>query len=294
MIKIRIFSSFSENPQTKYTMERVFQSHLIPEYNVRFQITDGDDFTHVLILNVAMPDNIEHIPKENVIGLAYEPPFFLGLSPEFVEYARKYIGKYYIGEKYHLQEPFIEHYAYMWHCNILDYIPIKNARNIMSIIISNKTGAPGHKYRHDIVEVILKTNLPIDIYGNGCKMYQSTGDSRIKGEFTEHEPYESYSFHIAIENYQTNHYFSEKIVNSLLCSTIPIYLGCRNIDHYFPGNIIPLSSNLSEDISLLRSILQNPAKYQKSIDVSSVKNTTNLLLNIEKLFLSHQYVPISK
>jgi len=286
-MKIRIFSSFSDSFHAKITTERVFQSHLIPGYNERFQITDGDDFTHVLILNVAMPPNIEHIPKENVVGLAYEPPYFLGLSPEFVEYARKYIGKYYIGEKYHLQEPFIEHYSYMWHCNPLDSIPIKNGRNnnIMSIIISHKTGAPGHKYRHDIVNVILKTNLPIDIYGNGCKMYQHLRDERIRGEFTEHEPYIPYEFHIAIENYQTNHYFSEKIVNPLLCSTVPIYLGCRNIAHYFPDNTIPLSGNLSEDISLLRSILRNPSKYKKSIDVSSVKNTTNLLLNVENLFL---------
>ena len=283
-MQIRIFSSFSDSTHAKITAERVFQSDLIPGYKDRFQLTDGDDYTHVLILNVAMP-NIEHIPKENVIGLAYEPPYFLGLSQDFVTYAQKYIGKYFIGEKYDLPSPFIEHYSYMWHCSPLDYIPIKNARNIISIIISGKQSAPGHKYRHDIVNSILKTNLPIDIYGNGCKVYQHLRDDRIKGEFTEYEPYTAYDFHIAIENFQTNDYFSEKIVNALLCSAIPIYLGCRNIDHYFPNSSLPLSGNLSEDISLLRVILQNPAKYKKIIDVSSVKTTTNLLLNVENLFL---------
>lgn len=283
-MQIRIFSSFSDSTHAKITAERVFQSHLIPGYKDRFQLTDGDDYTHVLIFNVAMP-NIEHIPKENVIGLAYEPPYFLGLSQEFVTYAQKYIGKYFIGDKYDLPLPFIEHYSYMWHCTPLDNIPMKNARNIMSIIISNKKGAPGHKYRHDIVDVILKTDLPIDIYGNGCQAYQHLRDERIKGEFTEYEPYLAYDFHIAIENFQTNHYFSEKIVNALLCSTIPIYLGCKNIHHYFPNSTLPLSGNLSEAVSLLRAILRDPAKYKRSIDISSIKTTTNLLSNVENLFL---------
>ena len=282
-MKIRIFSSFCESEGAKTTIERVFQSHLIPKYNTDFTITDGEDYTHVIILNVAMPE-IEHIPKERVIGLAYEPPYYLGLSPTFVEYAQKYIGKYYLGDIHDLPKPFVEHYAYMWHCNPLNEIPMKHPNFIMSIIISHKQNAPGHKYRHDLVKAILNTNLPIHIYGNGCNLYKNTNDSRFKGEFKEHEPYNSYDFHIAIENYQTNHYFSEKIVNSLLCSAVPIYLGSRKINEYFPNSVISMNGILSEDVGLLRAIFRNPSYYKKKIDVSSVKKTTNLLLNIENIF----------
>ena len=34
--------------------------------------------------------------------------------------------------------------------------------------------------------------------------------SQLKGDFVNHEPYLDYNFHIAIENIQSNHYFSEK------------------------------------------------------------------------------------
>jgi len=272
---LRIFSSFCESIAAKHTIERVF-----PNYN-NVKITGGNDYTHVLLFNTAMPE-ISHIPKERVVGLAFEPPFYLGLSAEFVEYAQKYIGKYYIGEIYDLPKPFIEGYTYMWHCNLLKEIPVKTG--IMSIMVSNKQIAPGHKYRHGLVKLILNSNLPIDIYGNGCGIYSYTNDSRLKGEFTEHEPYESYDFHIAIENYETNHYFSEKVTNPLLCSAVPIYLGCRNIDSYFPKMVITMSGNISEDIALLHKIIYNPDKYKNPIDVSFVEKRTNVLLHLDEIF----------
>lgn len=286
-MKIRIFGELNNSKIYMNIYERVFEINKIINSNnssIKFTLTDREDYTHVIILNTYMP-NIYHIPKENVIGLAYEPPKFLNITPEFIIYAQKHIGKYFIGDKNDLPLPFIEHYSYLWHATPLSYIPLKNPNKIMSIIISYKTeNAPGYKYRHELIKEILNTNLPIDIYGNGCKLYQDYKDIRIKGEFKNIEPYESYDYHIAIENFQTNHYFSEKIINSLLCSTIPIYLGCRNIETYFPENVISLSGNISEDMLLLKSICDNPSKYKKNIDLSLIKKKTNLLLNIESLF----------
>jgi hypothetical protein len=280
-MKIRIFSNFCESKHAINVIERIYESKLISSYGKDLSFTNTDDYTHVIIYNTAMP-KID-IPKERVIGLAFEPITFLGLNDTFIEYAKQYIGKYFIGDTFHLPKPFLEYYSYMWHCTPLNYIPIKH--NKMSIMISVKNYAPGHIYRHDLVTSILKTNLPIDIYGNGCVLYEKYQDTRVKGKFEELEPYETYQFHIAIENYQSNHYFSEKIVNPLLCSTIPIYLGCKNIDHYFPGNILTLSGDMEEDMNLLEDILLNSSIYMKKIDVSLIKKKTNLLLNLNDLFM---------
>lgn len=280
-MKIRIFSSFCESTDAKETFERVCDSKMIAGYRTRFTLTDQEDYTHVIIMNIAMP-NIEHIPKERVIGLAFEPPLYLQLTTEFVEYAKKYIGKYFIGQKYDLPEPFVEHIAYLWHCPPLSYIPVKN--NIMSIMISRKTHAPGHKYRHELMKAILKTRLPIDIYGNGCAVYLFSMDNRFKGGFKEYEPYENYKFHIAIENFETNEYFSEKIMNPLLCSCVPVYLGCKNIENYFPGQVIRLTGNLMDDLRIITDIVRNPEQYKKHIDLNSVKHKINLLRNIETIF----------
>jgi hypothetical protein len=248
---------------------------------------------------------LKNIPKENVIGLAYEPPIFLGLSLEFVEYAQKYISKYYMGNKYDLPEPFEEGYAYMSFTLPPSYLPPKN-NNTMSIMVSKKGTAPGHKYRHLLVQRILSTNLPIDIYGNGCDYYkefiannsenlnQSDSifsflprhriDKRIKGEFVDIEPYSTYDFHICVENFKTSHYFSEKIINPLLCSTTPIYWGCENIESYFPGNTIILSGSVDTDMEIIKNVLLNPSKYKKQIDVDFIKNEMNLLKNLDKVF----------
>jgi hypothetical protein len=110
------------------------------------------------------------------------------------------------------------------------------------------------------------------------------GDNRVKGKFTELEPYENYEFHICIENFETNHYFSEKIMNSLLCSTTPIYMGCRNIKKYFPENVIVLSGDLYSDMELLQKIVDNPGKYKRKINVQTVKDKVSLLKNIKLLF----------
>jgi hypothetical protein len=271
--------------------------------------TCDDDYTHVIIVNTAMPV-LKDIPKENVIGLAYEPPFFLGLSMDFIEYAQKYIGKYYIGNTFDLPAPFTESNAYLIHTTPLSYVPIK--QNIMSIMVSKKSTAPGHKYRHFLVQRILSMKLPIDIYGNGCDCYKNLNindsklsmntnmnmlydksfsfllnnkiDSRIKGNFVDIEPYESYDFHIGIENFKTSHYFSEKIINPLLCSTTPVYWGCENITSYFPDNVIVLSGNIENDINIIQNILRNPSQYKCNIDADAIQNKMNLLQNLDKVF----------
>ena len=277
---IKIFSSFGTSEGAKEACERVFESSNINGYGQSFSITADDNYTHAIILNTAMPKL--KIPPQNVIGLAFEPLQFLNISHQFVDYAIKHIGKYLIGDKHNLPLPFVEHYAYMWHITPLKYIPIKN--KLGSIMISEKEFAPGHSYRHQLVRQILGSSLPFDIYGRGCQLYNN--DSRLKGTFTDYEPYENYSFHICIENFETNHYFSEKITNTLLCGTTPIYLGCRNIDKYFPEHVIHLSGKINNDMRLLSDIAINPHHYKKNIDINFIKGKTNLLNNIYKLFLT--------
>jgi len=287
-IRIKIFSSFCDSNQAKTTFEKICESQSIDFYGADkdMYIVDADstEFSHVIIINTAMPEIPATIPKSNVIGLAFEPPFYLGMTIAFVEYASKYIGRYFIGNSAGLPPPFVEHYSYMWHMPILHHIPTKT--NWCSLIFSDKKHAPGHKYRHEMVKSILRTKLPIDIYGRGCKYFAYLGDSRIKGEFQETEPYESYMFHVCIENFQTNEYFSEKIINPLLSSTIPIYWGCHHIESHFPDMVIRLTGNSMNDIGLLRSCFNNPFAFRKQIPVEYVKEKINFLRNIRPLLQS--------
>ena len=287
-IRLRFFSSFCDGDTCKMHYEKDFESELLDYYgpDKKLYITNEDDYTHAVILNTAMPQLKPDIPKENVIGLAFEPLYFLVLTDEFIEYAKKNISQYFIGDKKHLPDPFIEGCAYMWHTVPLKNLPEKN--RLMSIMISEKGFAPGHKYRYDLVNTILHNGLPIDVYGRGCvnfrKKMNKNIDPRLKGEFTDKEPYENYFFHICIENFQSNEYFSEKILNPLLCSTTPIYLGCHNIKKYFDNEVICLTGDLTTDMNLLVNILKEPRKYYQRPVIEKIKETTNFLRNVNKVF----------
>ena len=291
-IRIRCFASFTTSSAMKTSYERFFSDNESKSKNAGYKLygkdknyvfTVGDDYTHVFIFNTAMPD-ISHIPKENVIGFAHEPIEFLQLTQPFVDYAHKHISKYFIGDKKNLPPPFIEGPCFLdcYEIPLTTYISTYKPK-FMSIMISQKDFAPGHIYRHTLVKEILKTRLPIDIYGRGCGFYSLLQDSRIKGDFKKYELYDGYQFNICIENFETNHYFSEKIMNPLLMNITPIYLGCKNIASYFPNMYWTLSGDVQKDIELFHDIFYNPAKYIIDIPTEKVNEKVDLILNLPKL-----------
>jgi hypothetical protein len=277
---IKIFSDYSTTDkitEAYIVMDRLFFDK---NYNITYRFTDDEDYTHAIIVNKAMPEL--KVSKENVIGLAHEPPEFLGLIPcnnrdnNFINYVNKYVGKYYIGEKYDLPDEFVEGNGYICHCSLPKSIISKN--KLMSIMISQKLFTTGHNYRHSLVNVILQYNLPIDIYGRGCYMYEK--NELLKGEFNGDEHIENYLFHISIENTIHPHYFSEKIKNPLLNGTNVLYLGCTNIFNYLPNDgIYLLNGNIQDDINLIIDVLNNWQKYYKHIDRENISN----ILSITKL-----------
>jgi hypothetical protein len=287
-MKIRFFCGFADSKGCKDVYERLCQTSLIKEYgeNNEIYLTNEEDYTHAIIMSTAMPPL--KIPKERVIGLAFEPPQFLGITRTFIEYAQRHIGKYFIGQLYGLPSPpFIEDYSYMWHVTpIYDTVPSKT--KFMSIICSEKMNAPGHKYRHQLVAEILKMDLPIDIYGRGAIYYTQPGikdDPRICGKFDDYEPYTDYQYTIAIENYQTAAYISEKLTNPLLCGTNTLYWGAKNAQDKFGDQVLQiLSGDLQKDMDLIRKICVNrePATL---VDISQIKDKMNLIRNIKRLFI---------
>ena len=111
MIKIRIFTDFHRENEFTDNIYNLYTKY-DDEHNNKYCFTNDDDYTHVILINCPMP-NISHIPKENVIGLAFEPYHFLQNIKLYHHYAQKFISKYYIGDKYDLQEPFVEGYGYI-------------------------------------------------------------------------------------------------------------------------------------------------------------------------------------
>jgi len=278
--RIRIFSSFCDCASTKAVYERLCETDLMDNYGPDKEIYivgPFEPYTHAIIMNTPIVD--VKVPKENVVGLAFEPPEFLALAnnTSFMAFAKEYIHKYLVGSADGLPAPFKAGYSFMWHITPPRTIPQKD--RMMSIMVSDKSQAPGHKYRHALVQSILNSRLPIDIYGRGCKFYAN--DNRLRGQFNDNEPYEKYHFHICIENFQTPHYISEKYTNAILWGTTPIYWGATEAD---PEITIALSGNIQKDMELLTTILYEPIKYRRFFSQSEVRPKINLLRNLDELF----------
>ena len=177
----------------------------------------------------------------------------------------------------------------MWFANPKREIEIREKKNILSIIVSEKKFAPGHQYRHQLVEAIIQNQLPIDIYGRGAHLYKNhdgynkNNNNHIKGEFHNESPYQNYLFSVCIENFSHPHYFSEKIMSPIMHNCMPVYWGCKNILYYF-DEVILLTGDVKTDIHLLIEILRNPMKYYKPTYTDKNKKQINLIDHVETLF----------
>lgn len=261
-IKVRFFGDYG--PFNSKVLESIYNRS-----DSEINLVNDDSYTHVVIVNKAMPD-ISHIPKENVIGVAFEPYEFLFMNQEFINYAKKYISRYFIGSSHDLPPPFEEHYTFQFHnwANTT-YLNYENKPNIISLMISNKAFLEGHRYRYTLAEEIIKQNIPVDILGRGADILKNyyPNCKYIKSSFKEDsELYKNYKYTIAIENTTSNKYISEKLTNAYVHNTIPIYLGAKYVDEIFGNNCcIKLSGNLTNDIDLIKKIVTNPDEYK--IDV---------------------------
>ena len=293
-IRIRFFSDFCSSENCKEEYEEKCRTNRMENYgpDKRLYITLSQTYTHAILLNCPIVSDIS-VPPERVLGLAFEPIPYLRLSYDFIRFAEKCVGQYYIGHMHpNLTSTFFkEHHGYMWHVPHPQIPPSleekyysseTNQRNKISIIVSHKMKAPGNAYRHKLATFILINNLPIDIWGNGTEIHSRRFPhcKNIKGPFKDKEPYESYSLSICIENYRHPHYFSEKITNCLVYNTTPIYLGCIEIDTYFPGQVIHLTGDLKYDTGLLVHISKNPSTYIREIKHHENDNVLNLLKNL--------------
>ena len=105
--------------------------------------------------------------------------------------------------------------------------PEKTAQ--LSTITSNQDWLEGHRRRYHFVSELRKT-LEFDWFGRGVRPLEDKWDGLAP-----------YRYSLAIENFSSDYYWTEKLIDCFLCWTIPIYYGCPRLDRYFPADsFIPI------------------------------------------------------
>jgi hypothetical protein len=88
----------------------------------------------------------------------------------------------------------------------------------VSLIASNRRDLEGHKLRHAVAEA----TDGVTLMGRAYAPFEH-----------KHEGLAPFRFSVVIENIRAQGYFSEKLVDALLCETVPIYWGAPDVADYF-------------------------------------------------------------
>ena len=128
-------------------------------------------------------------------------------------------------------------------CTISNPIENPNKTKLVSLIASDKNSLDGHKLRHQVVEEIKKNDFKVDVMGRKYRPIRDTSEGLV-----------NYRFSVVIENSKQKSYFTEKLIDALICETIPIYWGAPNIGNFFDEDGIIQCSSLGDILNALDSI----------------------------------------
>jgi hypothetical protein len=163
-----------------------------------------------------------------------------------------------------------------WHVN-KTYDELKALRpgqkaDRISWVTSNQNKCEEHQVRLDFVDFLKSKNVDFDLFGRG---FQPIAD-KFDGIFP-------YKYSIAAENYISDDYFTEKIIDPFLSYTMPIYYGCRNIEKYFPKEamIIVDLRKQEEAYHIIMKAIENKA-WEKNLD--AITAARNLVLDKYQFF----------
>tara|TARA_Y100000996_G_scaffold43848_1_gene30348 strand:+ start:214 stop:1089 length:876 start_codon:yes stop_codon:yes gene_type:complete len=164
-----------------------------------------------------------------------------------------------------------------------DYIKIYKKTKICSMISSSKSFLAGHKLRLEVMEYVNKNYPIIDLFGNNFIELKraETGNPRCKSN-GKINGLKNYMFSIVMENCYHDYDFTEKIIDSFLSGTIPIYRGCPSIYKYFNINGILTFNTLDELVNILNNLSEN--KYNDMYEYvqenfNKAQNYKNFTLN---------------
>ena len=158
------------------------------------------------------------------------------------------------------------------------YILNKHRKNFCAAVISNKKGYFRNKF---ITE--LNKYKKVDMGGR----YNNNINKNVKNKI---EFLSSYKFSIAMENSESDGYTSEKIFQSFISGTIPIYFGNYMVDEIFNHKsfiLIKSMKDLYNKIEFIKKI-DNDNRLYKSIlklnifNINIKSNKLNQSLNEEK------------
>lgn len=130
-----------------------------------------------------------------------------------------------------------------------------NKKNEISFLMSNKSFAPGHRFRHSVWDFLKGYN------NNIFTIKKIKTPPRIE---SKNIIFENAKFSIIIENVKRVNWITEKLIDCFATKTVPIYYGCPNVNEWFDMDGIIKFNTVEELNNILNNLL--PEDYDKKMN----------------------------
>jgi hypothetical protein len=231
-----------------------------------------EECDYLVILDYPKDDFSIKVNPNNILHLSLEPPNEVS---KYRQYANKNV-KWIFNQLDIKRNNILSHGALPWHIdkdfNFLTELKLENLhkKNNIVWVTSNQRSSQGHQKRMCFLDNI--KDLPfVNLYGRGIKHVEDKWDVLSEAKYA-----------IAYENFQSDYYWTEKIIDCFLSFTMPLYFGCNNIGSFFPkGSYIQIDPK-DKHIRLFLEEIVKSSKWEENLD--AISEARDLVLNQYNLF----------
>lgn len=225
-IKIRAFSDWA----TSFALhDKIIDQFMgVKQLRDTMMFVTDDSYDYAVVFD-HKGDNEILTPKERTLGFITEPPD----STHFDRLLSDYCLRVYTcgsAESYGLRGD-VRHFPmgvfYHLEGEIEDYMALPPKTHKLGMVLSATSGG-FYDYRMNIAKAIATSGMG-SVYGRGLNF------KGVKGELSNKAngliPFE---FSVCMEGGIWDGYMSDEVLDAVLCSCIPIYVGCSTITTYVP------------------------------------------------------------
>ncbi|WP_127749801.1 glycosyltransferase family 10 domain-containing protein [Parasedimentitalea marina] len=228
---------FTDVPERMFLKQSPGQTPVVGDVTLTFGLDIPDDIDVLIVFNRASYSLETTLPKGRTVFVAAEPDVIHPYSRRFLDQfgivlttTPKPLGT----EKWHRST------CWYWFAGInfsnsedappmrdhdwFSALEVPKKSNKISIVTSTKVHTDYHRKRMRFVETLIE-KIPdhLEIYGRGFQSIDDKADAMLPCRY-----------HLAIENGDGPHSWTEKLVDPWLCWAFPFYAGCDNVEDYFP------------------------------------------------------------
>lgn len=289
-IKIAFTSAFDESPERMFKSFNLLTPNNDGVWNNLVHVRDIYEADWIVASDYISPNlDLTRIDINKVIFMQREPPWFQ--QPRADNFGVKHKYGYSLGNCHLLSG-----WSFKSSYDEMKNLKRKKRHKKICVITTNKKLCRGHLQRLNFVKYFCKAYPGIlDVYGNGManeglgEHYK--GESVFSEDKTKLRWLEQYEYALCFENGQANGYFSEKIVDSFMAHTVPIYWGAPDIEDYFPEKSYhKIDISNPNSLAIVKDIISKPPSREiinnLKISRDKIMNQYNWWATVEKIIKS--------